>query len=120
MSRALVLLIRFRHVGGWRNFWRSGRGSIIAILAKALSFAYLLAIGLAWVLAVWFALTAPRNDPLRSWLRSHVEDYGRLAPIPLFLFLVVGAVIAAFERRFVSILPRLSSSKRVRSAGVRY
>ncbi len=100
MSRALVLLIRFRHFGGWRNFWRSGRGSVIAMVGKALILCYLLTLGLGWVLGVWFALATPRNDPIRVWLRSSVEEYGRLAPIPLLVFLVLAAVLAAFERPF--------------------
>ena len=100
MTRALLLLIQFRHVGGWRNFFRSGRGSVIAMVGKALILFYLLMIGLAWVLGVWFGLTTPQNDPVRVWLRTIVEEYARLAPIPLLLFLVLGAVLAAFERPF--------------------
>jgi hypothetical protein len=100
VTRALVLLIRFRHFGGWRSFWRSGRGSVIAMVGKALILGYLLTAGLTWALGVWFALTTPRNDPVRLWLRSKVEEYGRLAPIPLLLFLVFVAVLVAFERPF--------------------
>jgi hypothetical protein len=100
VTRALALLIRFRHFGGWRNFWRSGRGSVIAMVGKALILCYLLTTGLGWVLGVWFALVIPRNDPIRVWLRSSVEEYGRLAPIPLLVFLVFAAVLAAFERPF--------------------
>jgi hypothetical protein len=94
------LLIQFRHVGGWRNFVRNGRGSVIAMVGKALILFYLLMIGLAWVLGVWFALTTPQNDPVRVWLRTFLEGYARLAPIPLLVFLVLAAVLAAFERPF--------------------
>ena len=100
MTRALALLIRLRHFGGWRNFWRSGRGSVIAMMGKALVLCYLLMIGLGWVMGVWFALATPRNDPIRVWLRSLVEEYARLAPIPLLVFLVLAAILAAFERPF--------------------
>jgi hypothetical protein len=100
VNRALVLLIRFRHFAGWRNFWRSGRGSVIAMVAKALCFAYMLIIGLVWAIGVWFSLMNPWDDSIRIWLRSLAEEHGRLAPISLFLFLVVGAVFAAFERPF--------------------
>jgi hypothetical protein len=75
-------------------------GSVIALVGKALILCYFLMIGLAWVLGVWFALTTRQNDPVRVWLRSTVEEYGRLAPIPLLLFLVFAAVLAAFERPF--------------------
>jgi hypothetical protein len=70
------------------------------MVGKALILCYLLTIGLGWVLGVWFALATPRNNPIRVWLRSSVEEYGRLAPIPLLVFLVLGAVLAAFERPF--------------------
>jgi hypothetical protein len=100
VTRALALLIGFRHFGGWRSFWRSGRGSVIAMVGKVLILCYLLAIGLCWVLGLWFALATPRNHPIRVWLRSSVEEYGPLAPIPLLVFLVLGAVLAAFELPF--------------------
>ena len=100
MTRALVLLIRFRHFGGWRNFWRSGQGSVVAMVGKALILCFWLMLALGWVLGVWFALTTPQNDPIRVWLRPTVEEYGRLAPIPLFVFLVVVAAFAAFEPPF--------------------
>jgi hypothetical protein len=94
------LLIRLRHFGGWRNFWRSGRGSVIAMVGKALALGYLLMLGLGWVLGVWFALTTPRDGTILVWLRPMVEAYGRLASIPLLVFLLLGAVLAAFERPF--------------------
>jgi hypothetical protein len=92
------LLIGLRHCGGWRSFWRSGRGSVIAMVGKALVLGFWLMFGLGWVMGVWLALTTPQNDPVRAWLRWWVEQYGRLAPIPLLILLVLGAVFAAFER----------------------
>jgi hypothetical protein len=70
------------------------------MVGKVLILGYFLVLALTWILGVWFALTTPQNHPVRVWLRSTVEAYGRLAPIPLFLFLVLLAVFAAFERPF--------------------
>ena len=100
MSRALVLLIRFRHFGEGRSFWRSGRGSVVAMVGKALILGFWLMMGMGWVSGVWFALTTPQNDPVRLWLQSLIEEYVRLAPIPLLVLLVLAAVFAAFERPF--------------------
>jgi hypothetical protein len=70
------------------------------MVGKALILCYFLAIGMGWSLAVWFALTTPVDDPVRVWLRSSVEEYGRLGPIPLLVFLVYMTVLAAFEPTF--------------------
>ena len=100
MSRALVLLICFRQVGVWRNYWRRGWESIIAIVGKALIILYMMIIVMGWVIGVVFALLRPQDDPIRTEIRSFVAGYGRLSPIPLFLLLVLVAVFAVFERPF--------------------
>ena len=100
MSRALIMLIGLRHFGAWRAFLRSGHGSALALVGKVISFAYLLGIWLLWAAGVWFALATPANDPTRLAIRSFVADYGRLAPIPFFLLLVLVAISAVFQRPF--------------------
>ncbi len=100
MNRALGMLVRFRHIGGWRHFWRSGRGSALALVGKALILCYLVVLAAGWAWGVCFALLAPHDDPIRTWLRSGVETYARLAPIPLLFFLVLACILSAFERQF--------------------
>lgn len=100
MSRALVLLIWSRHVGALRYFWRSGRGSAVAFLGKALILGYLLSIALTWGYSAWYALTKPADDPIRTWLRSWVERNGRVVSIPCSLFFLVTAVAMVLERPF--------------------
>jgi hypothetical protein len=94
------LLIRFRHVAAWRTYWRSGWGSVIAIVGKVVILGYFLMIAAGWAMGVAFALLRPSDDPIRKLLRSLVVDYGRLAPIPLLLLLVLVGVFAVFERPF--------------------
>ncbi len=100
MSRALVLLIGLREAAGYRTFWRSGRGSPVALLGKLWVFAILLASAIGWVKAVWYSLTLDENDPLREWLLSVVRDAARMAPLPLLLILVFTGILAVFEKPF--------------------
>jgi hypothetical protein len=100
VSRALIMLIGLRHIGAWRAFLRSGRGSALALVGKVICFAYVLGIWFLWAAGVRFALATPANHPARLAIRSFVADYGRLAPIPFFLLLVLVAVFAVFQRPF--------------------
>jgi len=100
LSRALVLLIGLREVGGVRTFWRSGRGSLAALLGKLWILAILLATVIGWFRAVWYSLTLDQNDPLRAWVLSIVQDTARLAPLPLLLFLILTGTLTLFEKPF--------------------
>ncbi len=100
MSRALVLLIGLREVAGCRTFWRSGRGSPVALLGKLWVLLLLLGAAIGWVSAVWHSLTLDQSDPLRAWLLSAVRDAVRLAPLPLLLFLLLTGLLALFDKPF--------------------
>ncbi len=100
MSRALVLLIWLRDVAGWRFFWKSGRGSLIALLAKLWIFAILLVFALGWLTALRHSLSSGQSAPWIEWLRSVVRGGAALAVLPFLLLLVVIGVLAAFEKPF--------------------
>ncbi|MGO9464333.1 MAG: hypothetical protein ACLQIB_45465 [Isosphaeraceae bacterium] len=100
MSRALVLLIGLREVAGYRTFWRSGRGSPVALLGKLWILAILLGAAIGWVSGVWYSFNLKQDDPVTAWLLSAVRDAARLAPLPLLLFLLLTGLLTLFEKPF--------------------
>jgi hypothetical protein len=100
LSRALVLLIWLRIAGGWAIFWRSGRGSLVALLGKFTVLALFLGSAIGWTRAVWYAFASDPSEPWRVWLRSVVAEAARLAPLPLLLFLVLTGILSVFDKPF--------------------
>jgi hypothetical protein len=100
MNRALVLLARLRQVGGLRAFWRSGRGSPIALLGKALVLFIFLGTALGWVSGIVFILATARNGILQSSLEPLVGKAARAAPFALLAFLVFLLSLSALEKPF--------------------
>jgi len=70
------------------------------LLGKLWVLAFLLALAIGWVRAVWYSLTLDQNDPLTAWLLSAVRDAARAAPLPLLLFILLTGVLAVFEKPF--------------------
>ena len=62
VSRALVLLIRLRHVAGWRTLWRAGRVAS-RLAGEVLDPCHFARGGNRWLSAVWRSLT---SDPVIS------------------------------------------------------
>ncbi len=100
MSRALVLLTWLRTVASWRAFWRSGRGSPVAILGRLLIIAFMLAPAIGWVSAVWRSRASDQNDLLSAWLLSAVREAARVATLPLLLFLILIGILSALTNPF--------------------
>jgi hypothetical protein len=100
MSRALFLLVPLLFVGGWRSFWRSGRGSRIALLGKLFVCLFLLNAAFWWAFGTWLNLTVARDNAAGSFLRSWFEEGASLVPIPLFVSLAFFGTASVFAKPF--------------------
>jgi hypothetical protein len=102
LSRALFLLIALRIMAGWRNFWRSGRGSVVAWLGKLYILLILLGAAIAWASAVWCSsffwhnLKSSPDDLLSAQLWSIIRAVTDVAPLLLLVSLLLTVGFSLF------------------------